>query len=93
MRIADCGLKNPKSEIPNPQSNVGDVTMIVDINGYFGNWPFWPIKNRTGDDLIRLMDRYGIAKAAVCSLRGIFDHWERGNEELLDLIRAPFGPF
>ena len=62
--------------------------MIVDISGYFGNWPFWPVKNRTGDDLVRLMDRYGIDRVGVCSLRGIFDHWERGNEEVLDLIRA-----
>ena len=61
--------------------------MIVDIHGYFGTWPFWPIKTRTGDDLIRLMDRHGIDKVGVCSLRAIFDDWERGNEEMLDLTR------
>jgi len=77
---------NRKSAFRIPQSE--GAAMIVDINGYVGNWPFWPIRNRTGDDLVRLMDRYGIDRVAVCSLRGIFDHWERGNEEVLDLVRT-----
>lgn len=57
--------------------------MRVDINACFGHWPYWDLPHKTGEDLIRLMDRNGIDKAAVLSLRGILVDWRAGNDETL----------
>ncbi len=57
--------------------------MRVDINACFGHWPYWDLPHKTGEDLIGLMDRHDIAKAAVLSLRGVLVDWKAGNDETL----------
>lgn len=54
-----------------------------DINACFGHFPYWDLPHKTADDLVTLMDRTGIDRAACLSLRGIFADWRRGNEETL----------
>lgn len=57
--------------------------MRVDINACFGHWPYWDLPHKTAEDLIGLMDRNGIEKAAVLSLRGMLVDWKAGNDETL----------
>lgn len=57
--------------------------MRIDINACFGHWQYWDLYDRSPDDLIGLMDRHGIDRAAVLSLRGVFLDWRKGNEETL----------
>lgn len=57
--------------------------MRVDINACFGHWPYWDLPHKTGEDLVDLMDRNGIDKAAVLSLRGMLVDWRAGNDETL----------
>lgn len=57
--------------------------MRVDINACFGHWPYWDLPQKTAEDLVGLMDRNGIEKAAVLSLRGVLVDWRAGNEETL----------
>jgi hypothetical protein len=58
--------------------------MIFDVCAYLGNFGyFWPVKVTTAEELICLMDKFGIDRAAICSLNSIFyDHME-GNEEIV----------
>ena len=60
--------------------------MIIDINGYCGNWPYWPIKVRTGDSLVELLDRFEIDKVVVTSTRGAFVDCAEGNAETARLM-------
>ena len=62
--------------------------MVIDMTAYFGSWPYWKGPVTQPDQLLSLMDENGIDRAAVCSLRGIFDDWEVGNEEVLELASA-----
>lgn len=54
-----------------------------DANACFGHWPYWDLRHKTADDLIGLMDRHGIDRAAVISLRGLLLDWRAGNQETL----------
>jgi len=63
--------------------------MIFDINTYIGHYPFRSTSHKTAADLISLMDEFGIDKAAVSSVSGVFYRdVARGNYELLDEISA-----
>jgi uncharacterized protein len=57
--------------------------MRLDINACFGHWPYWDLRHKTPEDLIGLMDRNGIDKAAFLSLRGVLVDWRAGNAETL----------
>ncbi len=57
--------------------------MRIDVNACFGHWPFWELRHRSAEDLVRVMDRNGIDRAAAMSLRGLFIDWRAGNEETL----------
>lgn len=57
--------------------------MRLDINACFGHWPYWDLPHKTPEDLVCLMDRNGIEKAAVLSLRGVLVDWHAGNDETL----------
>lgn len=59
----------------------------VDVTGYFGTWPYWPLRHGSPDEILRLMDRYGIECLVLGSLRAIFSDWEEGNEEVRRLAR------
>lgn len=54
-----------------------------DINACFGHWQYWDLYHKSPEDLLALMDRNGIERAAVLSLRGVFLDWRQGNEETL----------
>lgn len=62
--------------------------MRVDVNAFFGHWPYWPLPATGGGDLLRLMDRYAIDRAAVTSLRGLFGDWATADAEALALART-----
>jgi predicted TIM-barrel fold metal-dependent hydrolase len=55
----------------------------IDINACFGHWQYWDLHHKTPAELVALMDRLGIDRALVTSLRGVFVDWRAGNEEAL----------
>ncbi len=57
--------------------------MRFDVNACFGHWPYWDLKDKTPDDLVALMDRSEVDRAACTSLRSLFLDWRVGNEETL----------
>jgi predicted TIM-barrel fold metal-dependent hydrolase len=58
----------------------------IDLNGYYGRWPYWGLRHGSVEEMLRLMDRYGIERAALASTRAIFSDWERGNEEVRTVV-------
>ena len=60
--------------------------MIVDIYGYCGGWPYWPIKTKSGQQLIDLMDEYEIDVTVISSTNCVFYDYEAGNKEMLEII-------
>lgn len=58
--------------------------MWLDVNACFGHWQYGDLYHKTPEDLIGLMDRNGIDRAVVLSLRGIFLDWREGNRETLE---------
>lgn len=60
--------------------------MIVDIHSYFGTWPYWAMEGTDADSALRNMDRCGIDKAFVCSLKGVFMDPAEGNAETLAAV-------
>lgn len=67
--------------------------MRFDCNAFFGHWHYWPIPHTTVADIVGLMDRFGIDRAAVCSLRGLFGDWRASNAETLGAAAAHPGRF
>lgn len=62
--------------------------MIIDVNAYLGHYPFRSLKYKTADQLIGLMDRFGIDRAVVSSLPAVFYRdVHQGNAELYDETR------
>ncbi len=59
----------------------------IDINAYFGHWQYWDLRHKTPEELVAQMDRFGIERALVTSLRGVFVDWRAGNEETLAASR------
>ena len=59
--------------------------MRIDINAFFGHWPYWPLPHTGGEESLRLMDRFGIDRAAITSLRGLHGDWREANAETLTL--------
>lgn len=64
---------------------------IIDICGYFGQWPHWPIKATTGPGLIELLDRFEIDQTVVASTRGLFTDCNEGNREVAQLTHESTG--
>jgi len=62
--------------------------MIIDINAYLGNWPYWKISVTTGATLLALLERHKIDVAAIASTKAIFLDCVRGNEEVAQLVRG-----
>lgn len=60
--------------------------MIIDVNAYFGTWPYWGMDATDPESLLMKMDKYGIDRAFVCSLRGVFQDTQAGNAETLDWV-------
>jgi len=57
--------------------------MRIDVHAHFGHWPYWQLPGRTAEQLVAMMDRHQIDRAACMSLRGMFIDWREGNEETL----------
>lgn len=55
--------------------------MRIDTNACFGHWPYWDLRHKSAEDLVAIMDRFGIAQACALSLRGVLVDWRAGNEE------------
>lgn len=64
---------------------------IIDLSGYFGQWPYWPIKTTTKPDLIALLDRVGIDQTVVASTRSILSDCKEGNQEVDQLAHDSNG--
>lgn len=62
--------------------------MRFDINAFFGHWPYWSLPQTSGEDVLRLMDRFAIDRAAITSLRGLHGDWREANEETLALAQS-----
>lgn len=60
--------------------------MIIDINMFFGHWPYWPLPGGDAEAVLRAMDRYGIERGFLSSLRGVFNDPETGNTETLQWV-------
>ena len=57
--------------------------MIYDANAWVGHWPFRSLPERSAADLLRRMDKLGIAKALVASLHGLlYKDAHEANHEL-----------
>jgi hypothetical protein len=60
--------------------------MIIDINAYLGSWPYWPLIDNSADAMLAKMDRYGIEKAFLSSLKAVFTDPKEGNAEVLKAV-------
>lgn len=56
---------------------------MIDVNGYYGSWPYWKLRHGEIANILRLMDRWQIDQVLICSTKAIFYDWEEGNEEVL----------
>ena len=70
----------PRTAIPQP-----GVEMRVDVNAFFGHYPFRPVPGGSPEALLATMDRVGIHEAWVSNLSAVF--WKsaaEGDEALFD---------
>lgn len=59
---------------------------IVDANAFIGDWPFHPVEGEP-EELLARMDRKGVDKALVSSIRSVFSrNVMHGNDELFDAV-------
>ena len=56
--------------------------MIFDINAFIGKWPYWPVRSGSAAEVAEELADWGIDRAAICSTRSIFVHWDDGNCEV-----------
>lgn len=61
--------------------------MVVDVNAFFGKWPYWPVPDCTLEAAAARFAKWGIDRACVCSTRSLFVHWEDGNREVEAAVR------
>lgn len=63
--------------------------MLIDINAYIGHWPFRQLRGNTLQGLLERMNRFGVDKAVVSNLNGIFYKvCDFANEELHEAINS-----
>ena len=57
--------------------------MLVDINAYIGHWPYRRLRGNTLKSMLERMDKFGVDKAVVANINGIFyKDTHSANEEL-----------
>lgn len=57
--------------------------MLIDINSYIGNWPYRDLKKNSLHEMVQRMNGFGVDKAVVSNLNGIFYvDCQIANEEL-----------
>ena len=62
--------------------------MRFDINAFFGHWPYYRLPHTSAQDVLGLMDRFQIDRAAITSLRGLHGDWQEANDETLAVAQA-----
>lgn len=62
--------------------------MIFDANAFIGKWPYWPIRSSSPDEVAAELKGWKIDRAAICSTRSVFVHWEDGNKEVEAAVTA-----
>ncbi|MPZ19048.1 MAG: amidohydrolase family protein [Luteitalea sp.] len=67
--------------------------MILDINAFIGRWPYWPIPASAPQEVAETLAAAGIDRAAICSTRSVFVHWEDGNGDVERACREHDGRF
>jgi predicted TIM-barrel fold metal-dependent hydrolase len=71
--------------------------MRVDIHAYIGHWPFRQLRGNTCVGLLSNMLRYGIDRAMIANIHGIFyKNTQPANEELAEAVKpypSEFIPF
>ena len=66
--------------------------MRIDIHAYIGHWPFRQLHGNTGEGLVATMNRYGIDRAVVSNINGIFyKNTQPANEELAAAVARQGG--
>lgn len=60
--------------------------MIIDVNGYHGTWPYWPTIHSDTDAMLAKMDKYGISRVFISSLKAAFSDVAGGNAEMLEVV-------
>jgi predicted TIM-barrel fold metal-dependent hydrolase len=55
--------------------------MRIDVHGYIGKWPYWPVPQASPEEVITTMDKAGIDSAVITSTRSLFVNWRDGNAE------------
>lgn len=62
--------------------------MIFDVSAYLGEFGhFWPVEVTSAEGLIGLMDKFGVDRAAICSLNSILYDCTEGNEEVVEATK------
>ena len=63
--------------------------MLVDINAYIGHWPFRRLRGNTLEAMLERMNGFGVDKAVVANINGIFyKDTHPSNEELHAAIQS-----
>lgn len=63
--------------------------MLIDINAYVGNWPFRPLRGTTPGEMLTRMNKFGVDKAVISNLNGLFYvDCQLANEELHEWVKA-----
>ena len=60
---------------------------IIDLNGYCGHWPYWPIEVTSTEGLVNTLDRFRIDQVVVTSTKGVFLEREDGNQHTAQVMR------
>ena len=63
------------------------MIQIIDVNGYCGVWPYWPLRSGDVESILTVMDRIGIDRVCVSSLKAVFTDPKAGNEEIKKMTR------
>jgi predicted TIM-barrel fold metal-dependent hydrolase len=56
---------------------------VLDINGFIGKWPYWPVPATEPAEVRDFLDRWNVSQACICSTRSLFVNWQDGNCETL----------
>lgn len=63
--------------------------MLFDINAYIGHWPFRQLRGNTLEAMVERMDNFGVDKALVANINGIFyKDTHTSNKELYTSIQS-----
>ena len=58
----------------------------IDLNGFCGKWPYWPMDVTTTEGLVSMLDRFHIDQVAAASTMGVFLECEDGNRHTAEVM-------